>query len=508
VDPSLHRLPWALLLGLALAALLACAPRDRTELRFALATAPVTLDPRFATDALSSRLVRLLYRAPVDFDVESRPVPALARWRALTPTRYRLTLGAAGRRFHDGTVLTARDVKATYDSVLDRASGSPHRASLGAVSAVEALDDDTLDFHLREADPLFAGRLTIGVLPARLLALGHPFGQRPIGSGPFALVGWPEEGRLTLRRLADSQDITLLRVADPTMRVLKLLGGEVDMTQGDLPPELVAWLAGRPGIQVQRGSGSTFTYLGFNLADPVTGGLAVRRAVALALDRAAIGRSLLQGTVRPAASILPPEHWAGYRGEPGITHDPDRARALLGELGYGPERPLPLTLVTSSDPLRTRIAAVVQHQLRQVGIRLAVRSFDWATFYADVKAGRFQTYLLSWVAIRTPDIFRHAFHSRALPPAGANRGRYADPVVDDLIERAERATGEDEQAELFRAVQARLLETLPYVPLWYEEPVFVARDGVSGYRVSADGGYDGLEGVNRGGEGSSDAHGR
>lgn len=168
---------------------------------------------------------------------------------------------------------------------------------------------------------------------------------------------------------------------------------------------------------------------------------------------------------------------------------------LFEAVGYTPGRPLAIELKTSSDPLRLRIATVLQHQLRQVGVDLAVRSYDWAAFYADVKAGRFQSCTLSWVALRSPDVFRYAFHSASLPPAGANRGRYRDPLADDLIERAEAAPTEAEQAALFRALQARLLETLPYVPLWYEDPVFVARREVVGYRVDADGGYDGLSEV-------------
>jgi peptide/nickel transport system substrate-binding protein len=463
----------------------------------AVAAAPATLDPRFATDAASTRIARLLFRAPVDLDERSRPVPALARWEAPSATCYRLTLGGQGREFHDGSRLTARDVAATYASVLDPGTGSPHRAGLAMVEHIATPDDDTVEFYLAHPDPLFPARLTLGVAPERLLAGGYPLGRRPVGSGPFALVDWPEEGRLILRRVADGEPFTFVRVPDPTMRALKLVAGEVDMLQGDLPPETLEWLARRPGLQVQQAPGTTFTYLGFNLDDPHTGQLAVRRAVASAIDRAAIARHLLRGTARPAVTLLPPEHWAGHPGLEGPAYDPERARRLLREAGYGPGRALRLALKTSSDPLRARVATVLQHQLGAVGVQASVQTFDWATFYADVKAGRFQAYLLSWVAVRTPEVFRYAFHSASLPPAGANRGRYRDPVADRLIERAEGAASEAQQAEHFRALQARLLETLPYVPLWYEDPAFVARRGLSGYRLTPDGGYDGLVGLRR-----------
>jgi peptide/nickel transport system substrate-binding protein len=479
---------------LALASLLAgCGESVPHGLRLALAASPVTLDPRQATDATSTRLIRLLYGALVDFDHQSRPVPALAaRWEPVHPRHYRFTLGSHGRRFHDGRPLEARDVKATYDSVLDPRTGSPHRLTFEMVERVEAPDPDTVEFYLSRADPLFPSRLGLGVLPADLVAAGHPFRDRPVGSGPFAFVEWPEEGRLRMVRLTDGEPFTFVRVPDPTMRVLKLLRGEVDMLQGDLSPELVGWLSARPELRVSRTPGTSFTYLGFNLSDPLAARPALRRAVALAIDRAAIARYLMGGTVRLAGAVLPPEHWAGHPALPGPEHAPDRARALVTALGYGPGRRIRLAYKTSSDPLRVRLAAVVQHQLREVGIDLTVQSYDWATFYADVKAGRFQLYSLSWVALRTPDIFRYAFHSASRPPDGANRGRYADPQADSLIERAERAASEAEQVALLRALQERLAETLPYVPLWYEDPVAVTRREVVGYRVTPDGSYDGL----------------
>ena len=91
-----------------------------------------------------------------------------------------------------------------------------------------------------------------------------------------------------------------------------------------------------------------------------------------------------------------------------------------------------------------------------------------------------------------PDIFRYVFHSESMPPRGANRGRWADPRVDALIADAEAAPDLDTQARLYRELQERVMEAMPYVPLWYESQVFAARRGVRGYRLTPDGSYDGL----------------
>ncbi|CAK0759466.1 peptide/nickel transport system substrate-binding protein [Gammaproteobacteria bacterium] len=477
---------------LSLFVLVACEGTPRQDLRFSLVAAPVTLDPRFDTDAASERINRLLYRHLVDFDETFRPIPDLASWTQIEPTRYRFTLKNEGRIFHDGSRLTTMDVKATYDALLNPASGSPYRAALANLREVIVQDPDCLDFVLTRPDPWFPGRLNHGIVPAHLLAIGHDFVTHPVGSGPFAFVARPEEGKLRLRRQKDGLTMEFLEVKDPTVRVLKLLRGEVDLLQGDLPPELLRYLEKRPEVRISRSQGITFSYLGFNLNDPVTADLRIRQAVAHALDREECVRYLLGGNARLAEALLPPEHWAGHPALNGIPHDSARARSLLAAAGYGPDHPLTLVYKTSSDPLRVRIATLFQRQLAEVGIRVDLRNYDWGTFYGDIKAGRFQMFSLSWVGIKTPEIFRYVFHSASLPPDGANRGHYANLETDSLIESAESATSLAAASSLYQKLQALLIADLPYVPLWYEDQVAVVRREIEGYATTRDGNYDAL----------------
>jgi peptide/nickel transport system substrate-binding protein len=457
-----------------------------------LASAPRNLDPRFATDATSERVNRLLYRRLVEFDEQGLPVPSLASWERLSPTRYRFTLGAEGRTFSDGSRLTSVDVEATYSSILDPDSASPHRALLSVIDDIQADGPDRVDFRIVAPDPLFPAYLGIGILPSGLIRSGHAFQRAPVGSGPFRFLDWPETGRLRLERRRDARRLEFLTVKDPNVRVMKLLRGEIQMLQNDLSPELVDYLRRRPGVRVEQTGGANFSYLGFNLEDPATGQLPVRRAVAHAIDREAILRFLFRDAGRPAEGMFPPEHWAGAEGLEGHAHDPERARALLAASGFGPERPLRLVYKTSSDPFRVRLATVIQAQLERVGIQVEVRSYDWGTFYGDIKAGRFQLYSLSWVGIRTPDIFRYVFHSASVPPDGANRGRYRSPGADRLIEAAKADQDLRRQSVLYGDLQALLLGELPYVPLWYEDQMYARRDEVRGYRLAPDGNYDGL----------------
>jgi len=477
--------------------LCACSHPPRESLRFGIAVMPVTLDPRYATDAASGRINRLIYQQLVDFDEHALPQPSLASWEAIDPMHYRFVLNEPRPPFSDGSPVRAADIKATYDSVMDERNGSPLRSGLADVAAITVIDDDTIDFELKRPDPLFPGRLSLGILPEKRLASGHPFNRQPVGSGPFEVIGWPDESILRLRRRRDGQTLEFVAVPDPTVRVLKLLRGEIDMVQNDLPPELVQYLRGRPGVVVQEGRGSNFAYLGFNMRDPVTGNPAVRQAVAHALDREGIIRYALGQTARPAGALFPPEHWAGLQHVPGIGYDPSRARRLLAEAGFGAGRRPRIVYKTSIDPVRLRLATIIQQQLAEVGIEVELRSYDWGTFYADIRSGNFQMYSLMWVGAKLPEIFRYAFHSASLPPAGANRGFFVSTAADSLIEEAERAQAVEAQVEPLRRLQEDLLEELPYVPLWYEDQVFAARADVTGYKIATDGNYDSLERVTR-----------
>lgn len=465
-----------------LLALVACIkPVEQPAIRFAIAQAPLTLDPRYATDAASERMNRLIYQRLVDFDAHYRATPALASWQRLTPTLYRFTLKSTGRRFHDGGVLNAQDVVATYQSLL-ALKDAPHAAEFSNIAAIRATDDNTVEFTLHVPDSEFPAKLIIGILPARLLQQQHDFAHHPIGSGPLSFVGWNRT--LRLKRVADGQDIVLEEVKDPTVRVLKLLRGEADLLQGDLPPELVAYLKKQLGVQLLESRGTNYSYLGFNLQDPVLENSLIRRAVALAINRDAIIANAMVGGTRPATAILPPEHWAGNAALKPYPHDAAQARALLQQAGV--KLPLKLVYKTSTDAQRVRLATVMQAQMREAGIELEIRSLDWGTFFEDIKQGRFQLYGLTWVGIKTPEIYAKAFHSTFTPPKGANRGRLQDARLDAHISQSD-----------WPAATQRVHELLPYVPLWYEGQFAALGKGVRGYRPAADGNWDGLAFVSK-----------
>lgn len=461
-------------------------------IRFGLANAPTNLDPRYATDATSARINRLLYSRLVDFAEDASPIPSLATWEMLDPTHYRFTFIEPRPTYSDGTTLTAEDVKATFGSILDPSTSSPHRGLLANISHIVTPSESTIDFFLTHLDPFFPGSLSIGILPANLIFSNHPFHDQPVGSGPFIFHQRPDDTRLILKRRQDHQLFEFIKIPDPTVRSLKLLAGEIHLLQNDLPPELVTYLAARPSLSLHQRQGSNFAYLGFNHQDPIVGKHLVRQAIAHAINREQIIHFVLGGRARPAQALFPQNHWIGTSQLTGYLYDPAHARALLTQAGYNDRHRPTLIYKTSTDPFRLRLATIIQDQLQQVGIDVSIHSHDWGTFYGDIKTGHFQMYSLSWVGLKTPDIFRQAFHSQSVPPLGVNRGRFADPTTDRLIAEAENTLERIYQQRLYRELQTRLLHTLPYVPLWYEDHFVLVTKEIEGYTLHTDGNYDGL----------------
>ena len=469
----------------------ACRAPAQDALVFAIATAPASLHPLLATDAVSERINALLYRPMVELDPSAQPVPGIVRWQAMDDRHYLLSLAAGVAPFADGSPVTLADVAASLLQARDNPA-SPHATALRNIRDIQQQNGHIL-LVLSQPDPRLPGKLHLGVAPARLLADPQRLARGPVGSGAFRFVSWLDDGGVMLQRRRDGLRVRFAVVPDPTMRALKLLRGEAKLIQNDLPYEMYPVLQRDPAIDLHEVAGSTFAYLGFNLRDPVTADRRVREAVAHAIDRQAIVRYLFMGHAELSNTLLTPSHWATNPGLPAYAYDPARARALLAAAGYGPGHPLRLVYKTSTDPFRLRVAAVIQAQLAEVGIDLQIQSNEWGTFFGDIKAGRFQMYSLSWVGIRSPDIFRHVFHSDSQPPGGANRGRYASAEVDRLIDTAERLPQRAARA-LYWRVQELVHRDLVYVPLWHENNLLLSR-GIEGALPAPDGSYRFLEQV-------------
>lgn len=482
--------------------LAACAPTPSPPdtLVIGVETGFATLDPRLASDASSVNVCRLIYASLFRRDERMRLVPQAAeKLERKDPLTYVITL-RRGLRFHTGAPLTAEDARYTLLSILDEKSGSPLKSSLGEIAAVDAPDPFTLVVRLKKPFAPFAAGLTFGIVPR---GAGAELTRMPVGAGPFRFVSYEPGERLTLARNADYMDgvprlagVMLKIVPDETVRLLELKKHNVHLVMNPITPAVLPWLAAQKGLAVKDAPGVNVSYLGFNMRDAALKNPLVRRAIAHAIDRGAITARLLKGLADTTDTIIAQPNPFHATGLPQYPYSPATAMRLLDEAGYpdpGNGHPrLTLTFKTSKNPTRRTQAEVFAENLARVGIVLEIKSMEWGAFFSDIKSGNFQLYSLTWVGIADPDILHFIFHSLSIPPVGANRGGYANPALDRLLEAGREATDESDRKRIYDEAQRLLAGDLPFVTLWTGRNVAAMDARLKGFVVYPDESLDSL----------------
>ena len=474
-----------------------------------MAAGPNNLDPRIATDDYSVKTAQLIFDNLMDLDEHMRLVPGLAeRLDQPSPVTYLATL-RRGVHFHDGHQLTSADVVHTFSSFLDPEFVSPRKGGYQELASVEAVDRYTVAFRLKKPFASFPINLVIPIVPA---TADSKFGEKPVGTGPYRFLRYLVDDRVELEAFASyyggrpaNDGIVLRIVPDDVMRGLELRKGTTDLVVNDLAPDVVNQLRRQTTLQVVEAPGVDYQYLGLNLRDPLLKDVRVRQALAYAIDRNSIVEHLRRGLAVPAAGMLPNLSWAMAPDLVSFDHDPARAATLLDEAGYldpdgpGPAPRFRLTLKISNTEFNRLQAAVIQENLKRVGIDLDVRSYEFATLYADVLSGSFQLYSLQWTggSLADPDILRRVFHSFQTPPVGFNRGHFSSPRVDALLDQAATTIDDDSRGRLYADAQREIARQVPYISLWRKTNVTVAQRSVTGIHLSPLADYQFLKEVSR-----------
>jgi peptide/nickel transport system substrate-binding protein len=486
---------------LALALSVACSSHpDSKTLVMLIESSPTNLDPRVGLDGQSERIDNLIFDDLLERDEHLNVKPGLAdKWEIPDPLTYVFHLHP-GVRFHNGAELTSRDVKWTFDSLLGSKIRSTKSAAYRLVDHIDAPDDLTIVFHLKQPFATLLWNLSdgaIGIVPYGTLS---EMSDHPIGSGPFRFVSAEPDKEVVLERndnywgeKARLDRVRFAVVPDMTTRALELRKGSADIAINSLTPDMVVTLEQEPRLAILRGPGTVLQYMGFNYRDPILKDVRVRQALAYAIDRRPMLEYLWRGFAQPAASILPPQSWAYSADVPIYNYDPERARQLLDSAGYPATSGIRFHMMmkTSTDENTRLMVAVLQQQLRQVQIQLDVRTYEFGTFFADISRGAFQFYSLRWIGgNEDPDIFEYAFHSSKFTPNGANRSFYSNPKVDALIDQARSELDQETRRQLYAQLQRILAEDLPSINLWYLDNVLVHSQRVTNLSLNPPGNYD------------------
>ena len=458
---------------------------------------PGHLNPAISTASPVHAVADSIFNGLVALDRDLAPVPDLAvRWTASEDgRRYEFTL-APNVRWHDGTPFTAADVKFSFDQILLTHHARTRAGLAPVIDAVEAPDDHTVVFRLKQPHPALLHRLDVTeapILPRHRYGGGdpnrNPANLAPIGTGPFRFESYRKDDRVVLVRNPDYfkpglphlNRLVFRVIPDANTQVLALLQGEVDYL-GRVSGADAARLRGRGvglvDVQAGPGGANCVMTLGFNLDRAPLADRRVREALVRTIDRGQLLERVAFGQGRIAAAPIGSGiGWAHLPGAlDGLGVDVQAAARLLDAAG----------LVRGADGMRATMSIVhfpqfarwselMRQQLAAVGIGLRIRTLDPAALAQAVFVQRdFDLTLISYCNGTDPEIgVRRMYDSAAIGAVPfSNAAAYRDAAVDDLFARAGTASDLAVRGRLYRHAQRRIADALPY--WWLVETDFTA----------------------------------
>lgn len=452
----------------------------------AIGSMPATLDPLRATDAYGMRITSLIFSALVRVDEKLHPVGDAAEEWSYKNKKFTFRL-KKGIRFHDSKLLTKEDLIYSFEQF--RNPSSPFSQAFKDIDKVEVEEKGERFFVILTMKQYSAKLLTSDLPALKILPKNRAEGSM-IGSGPFKFVK-KTDNSIDLTRFNEHFDtvpkvenLIFKVIRDDLTRTQKLLKGEVDLAQAEIPNEKIKDFP-EDQFKLQQFPGLSMTYLLVNFNDEALKNKEVRKAINETIPRKDIVQYKLAGLGEPATSLLTPQNPFFLKGLSPAELDVDGAKKIIEKNNLVGKR---LILKTSSNPGAADNGKVLANQISQSGLKVELQSLEWGTFYGDVSKGRFQLALMRWVGATDPDLYRLAFHTSEKPP-GRNRGSYSNPDLDKLLEQGVSVEDESKRIQLYNQVQKIAYEDLAIIPLWYDMLVALSSKRVLNYKPSPTGDY-------------------
>jgi len=476
-----------------------------------------TIDPLGSpsVDAASERVRVLMFNSLVTKNDKFDYIGELAS--DIKPSEDNLTFTFPlrdGIRFHDGRPFSSADAKYTLDLVLSnphfaKSTGFSDSDRKSYIKSVEAPDPRTLVITtIRPWTGLLSNLVAIPIIPKDSYESQK---THPVGTGPFKFKRYDSSQQLLdVEANEDYRDgpptIQTLRVrviADMNELQAKLLSGDVDIAPlpTSLSPDDIEDLEKDPNLQVNRYTGSNINLLTFNTAEVPLDNVRVRQAIAYAIDRESIIRTLILEQARIAHSILPRESWAYSPGQI-YPFDPSKAKQLLDEAGLkdpdddGPQMRFaePMVLkVSGSSPASRNCAGQIQQYLKNVGLPVKIQIAELNTLLDELQRGEFQIFLGQWVGGNQDPVFYKDLTATSEIPTptrpGRNRSRYSNQKLDDLIDQAMNTFDPEQAKRLYAQIQDIVSREVPIFPLYYQANIVIAKKNVGNIKVDASGNW-------------------
>lgn len=459
-----------------------------------------SLDPHQGKETPAVQVNTQIFDTLVTVDPETNEVvPQIAEsWEQTDDQTYVFKI-REGIKFHDGSDLTAEDVKFSLDRARNSAAVS---YIVNFIEEVTVDDDHTVTVKTTAPYAPTLRNLAIpfaAIVPKAVVeADENAFIQNPVGSGPYKFVEWNHGDHVTLKAFDDyyagkpeTENLIMKVIPETSQRTIALETGEVDLAY-DLAVNDIPKVNSDDKLTVYEIPSLTCWYVSMNMNKKPFDNPKVREAMSMAIDRQTIIDTINAGSGQTADAIIAPAVF-GYYSTGVKEYNPTKAKELLAEAGY--PNGFSTTLWVNDNQSRIEMCQAMQAMLLEVGVQCNLEVLEFGSFISRTTAGDHDLAYFGWTTSSgDADYSYYSLEHSTQQGAAGNRSFLADPDVDKLIEDARSNTNEEERKELYKELAIKLDEINNNIPVYYSSINVGANKKVEGFVMDANG-YHSLEKV-------------
>lgn len=459
-----------------------------------------SLDPHQGKETPAVQVNTQIFDTLVTVDPETNEVvPQIAEsWEQTDDQTYVFKI-REGIKFHDGSDLTAEDVKFSLDRARNSAAVS---YIVNFIEEVTVDDDHTVTVKTTAPYAPTLRNLAIpfaAIVPKAVVeADENAFIQNPVGSGPYKFVEWNHGDHVTLKAFDDyyagkpeTENLIMKVIPETSQRTIALETGEVDLAY-DLAVNDIPKVNSDDKLTVYEIPSLTCWYVSMNMNKKPFDNPKVREAMSMAIDRQTIIDTINAGSGQTADAIIAPAVF-GYYSTGVKEYNPTKAKELLAEAGY--PNGFSTTLWVNDNQSRIEMCQAMQAMLLEVGVQCNLEVLEFGSFISRTTAGDHDLAYFGWTTSSgDADYSYYSLEHSTQQGAAGNRSFLADPDVDKLIEEARSNTNEEERKELYKELAIKLDEINNNIPVYYSSINVGANKKVEGFVMDANG-YHSLEKV-------------
>ncbi len=476
------------------------APKSGGTVTMAIRKDLRVLNPLVRTSSTDQSIRELMFESLLTLDEQGRIKPNLAEsWKISSDGKTYTFKVREGVKFHNGQEMTAEDLKFAIDYTINPKNSAYGIRLLRAVERAEATGKYTLSIQLKKPNPAFLSFLinikAFSAIPSESIPQGvRKIRNFPPGTGPFRFKEWQPKQKIVMERFdgywgkKPYLDRVVLRpIKNATVRFTALRAGDVDIVERTSYEWVSQVKKGRfKGLGIAEAKYANLRGITFNVADPPFKNKTLRRAVAHAVNKKEILSAAYFGFGQPDDQRYPKGHTWHFDGLPWPEYNPERAKKMLKEAGYKGEM---LELTTAPGEVQETMAAVLQAQLKRVGVPVGLAVMDISAYNERERKGQFA------FRFRGGDFFpdpwttyaRHYVCEADLKKRITNISGYCDPQMEKWLKAAESELNDAKRRELFRKIMTKAAEDAPQIYIGFIPRFFVYREHVKGFTTGPDG---------------------